>query len=75
MSLTTEREAEIRDCRVYWGSHGCRLPRGHEGYHLCCCECERHPDPGSGCVGAFPYYGPDTRFYGEDVEREGRVGA
>jgi hypothetical protein len=52
-------------CRVYWGSHGCGLPRGHEGPHLCICyevPAER------GGVGKPPYYGPETRFYGEDVE-------
>jgi hypothetical protein len=59
-------------CRVYWGSHGCDLARGHEGPCDCgCCECESHPDPDSGCVGKFPYYGPDTNFYGEDVDARG----
>ena len=51
------------ECRTYWGSHGCSLPKGHEGHHFCCCECVSHPDEDSGCVGAFPYYGPDTNFY------------
>lgn len=23
------------DCRVYWGSHGCDLPLGHEPPHVC----------------------------------------
>jgi len=61
-------------CRVYWGSHGCHLVRGHDGHHLCCCDCVNHPDSDpesglldNGCVGAFPFYGPQTRFYGEDV--------
>ena len=47
-------------CRVYWGSHGCHLERGHDGPHLCDEDCS---------VGAPPYYGPDvvTRFYGEDA--------
>jgi hypothetical protein len=56
-------------CRVYWGSHGCCLPRGH---HLvpgkdqhCRCECAADEE---GNVGAYPYYGPDTYFYGEDAE-------
>lgn len=22
-------------CRTFWGSHGCSLPRGHEGLHTC----------------------------------------
>lgn len=22
-------------CRVFWGTHGCDLPRGHEGWHIC----------------------------------------
>lgn len=25
----------MADCRVYWGSHGCEKPRGHEGEHMC----------------------------------------
>ena len=59
-------------CRVYWGSHGCDLTRGHRGDCDCgCCECESHPDPDSGCVGKAPYYGPDTWFYGEDVTARG----
>ncbi len=62
-------------CRVYWGSHGCDLERGHEGAHDCgCCECgENHPDAGDGvlCVATAPYYGEQTRFYGEDAEALG----
>ena len=28
-------------CRVYWGSHGCQLERGHEGTCECsCCMCD-----------------------------------
>lgn len=23
------------DCRVFWGTHGCSLTRGHEGPHYC----------------------------------------
>ena len=71
-------------CRVYWGSHGCRLDFGHDGHHECghgddyvCCECVNHPDLDSGCVAKFPYYGPATRFYGEDslplhADKEGK---
>ena len=56
-------------CRVYWGSHGCDLPRGHagDGHDCGCCECQNHPDPDSGCVAKPPYYGPETRFYGEEA--------
>jgi hypothetical protein len=58
-------------CRTYWGSHGCGLEKGHEGHHFCCCGCENHPDPDSGCVGKYPYYetysGKPTEFYGEDA--------
>lgn len=58
-------------CRVYWGTHGCQHPRGHDGPHECdCCECEHHPDPDSGCVAKPPYYAivdAETRFYGEDA--------
>ncbi len=62
-------------CRVYWGSHGCDLERGHEGDCDCgCCDCgNAHPDAGGGvlCVAKAPYYGPETRFYGEDVAARG----
>lgn len=69
----------MADCRVYWGSHGCNLERGHEGTHVCaCCDCpEDHhdgitapelvDDEGVVCVAQAPYYGPGTVFYGEDV--------
>ena len=66
-------------CRVFWGSHGCRHPRGHspELPHSCdCCECGHHPYPDWPetnvlCVAEPPYYGPETRFYGEDAEALG----
>jgi hypothetical protein len=68
-------------CRVFWGSHGCQYPRGHppEVPHSCdCCECEDHPDPDPvnpgckpSCVAKPPYYGKQTRFYGEDAEAPG----
>jgi hypothetical protein len=64
-------------CRVYWGSHGCDLERGHPGgrkAHDCgCCDCEHHPDKDSGCVGRYPFYGWRTRFYGEDVSAGERL--
>lgn len=63
------------DCRVYWGSHGCYLPRGHDGPHLC--ECAFSGNAGNDPrgdnieaalnVGAPPYYGAGTNFYGEDA--------
>lgn len=62
---------------VYWGSHGCENGTTHLiGVEcLCCCECDDHavegfiPDDSGGgiCVGAYPFYGPDTHFYGEDA--------
>ncbi len=66
-------------CRVYWGSHGCDLERGHEGDCEClCCDCPpgHHPwiDWPSEhvlCVAKAPYYGAETRFYGEDVRERG----
>lgn len=59
-------------CPVYWGSHGCTQPRLPVHEHVCdCCECPDGHGPDSldryGCVAAPPYYGPPTRFYGEDV--------
>lgn len=63
--------AQDRDCRVFWGSHGCGLERGHNGPHWCdCCECPDHETDHDeeGCVAGPPYYGPKMRFYGEDAE-------
>lgn len=58
----------METCRVYWGSsHGCDRPRGHLGPHLCL-TCRT--DDEDGWVGAPPYYGPGTRFYGEDVKAD-----
>ena len=65
------------DCRVYWGSHGCQLRRGHLGTCECsCCTCipEHTPNPDSEgvvCVAKAPYYGDDTTFYGQDVVSRG----
>lgn len=63
-------------CPVYWGSHGCTLPRFPEHEHCCnCCECPGGHGPDSldryGCVASPPYYGPATRFYGEDAQSVG----
>ena len=68
-------------CRVYWGSHGCKLERDHDGPHLCNCADEPGIDPetreyvdepGVFNVGAPPFYGPETRFYGEDATAQER---
>lgn len=62
-----------RNCRVYWGSHGCRFDRGHGGPHECdCCNCSDHAannldEDGVKCIAKPPYYGAITRFYGEDA--------
>jgi len=68
----------VPDCRVYWGSHGCHLERGHDGDCQCdCCDCGEHhpypdwPDESVLCVATAPYYGVNTRFYGEDVAARG----
>ena len=68
--------ADRGNCRVYWGSHGCDFKRGHEGSCACdCCECPDHPhhpeEDEWTCVAKPPYYGPETRFYGEDAEARG----
>lgn len=64
--LKRNPDAHAAPCRVYWGSHGCERPRGHDGPHWCdCCECDDHPGPA--CVAGPPYYGPETLFFGEDA--------
>lgn len=53
---------------VFWGSHGCDLPAGHdEPCACCCCDCDDHErdHEALGCVARWPWYGPDTRFYGD----------
>lgn len=53
---------------VCWGSHACRFPPGHDGWCVCCDpEGIDGADPIDGYVGAFPYYGGVTQFYGEDA--------
>jgi hypothetical protein len=27
---------EMSGCDTYWRTHGCDLPRGHDGPHMCC---------------------------------------
>lgn len=69
MSEVDELEAS-RLCDVYWGTHGCRFVVGHSVPHECeCCECQDHErdHEAEGCVAKPPYYGPDTRFYGDDA--------
>lgn len=75
-ALDDQRRAA--SCRVYWGSHGCMLERGHDGAHHCVCDLDGDFDPvtrldsdGVHNVGGPPYYGPETRFYGEDAETLG----
>lgn len=58
----------MKECRVYWGSHGCMLERGHDGPHVC--DCAGDPEIQER-VGKPPYYGADTLFYGEDAEALG----
>lgn len=69
-----------RTCWTFWGTHGCMLPSGHDGQHVCsCCEPDdAHRDAharaaatnppeiedGVVCVGTWPYYGPATTFFG-----------
>jgi hypothetical protein len=63
---------ETKRCRVYWGSHGCRFLRNHEGNCECdCCTCSRKWKCEEDCVAKYPYYGPNTKFYGEDAQRRG----
>lgn len=69
-------DAADRTHHVYWGSHGCVLPYRHDG--PCVCDCalvDAELDDQGGLViivdtsdvGAPPYYGPTTAFFGDDV--------
>lgn len=62
--MSASDPASVRGCEVYWGSHGCDLARGHDGY----CRCDCSPDPADTGDGAYPYFGPETLLYGRDVE-------
>lgn len=48
------------NCRVFWGSHGCELPRGHQGRHVC-------GDEAGPCCGLNP---DGTVAYWDDATRE-----
>ncbi len=64
-TITGVIERHREPCDVYWGSHGCCRPHGHDGDHWCdCCQCDDHPQ--NGCVAGPPYYGPDTNMWGDD---------
>lgn len=71
----TNRDTGEARCRVYWNTHGCCLERGHDGPHLCDCTFDEHGEliphideaPELGNVGRPPYYGPATKFFGEDT--------
>lgn len=53
-------------CDVNWGSHACVQPADHDGF--CHCDCGEPDENGEiNPVGVFPYYGPDTMFWGADV--------
>lgn len=57
-------------CQVFWGDHACKEKRWHPAStpHACdCCGCDDHPDLESGCVALPPYYGKDTKFFGDDA--------
>lgn len=60
-------------CRTYWGTHGCRFERGHESD--CECECadevtdKNRADPQFLDASRPPYYGPGTRFFGDDATK------
>lgn len=41
--LTLRRQCADMLCRVYWGSHGCDLARGHKSPHVCGSEDEEGP--------------------------------
>lgn len=40
------------ECGVFWGSHGCDLPPGHDGDHVCDCE---HSVDAQGSDGSFTW--------------------
>jgi len=71
---TAQARVDAGKCRVYWGTHGCQLPRAHDTErepHLCSCA-DDPEEPGVTNAGRPPYYGPDTWFYGEDAPEQAR---
>ncbi len=69
-TVTGANVGTVEFCKVYWDSQACYLSPGHEGPHVCNPECAAIP-PEDGGAGRPPYYGPETRFYGEDAESLG----
>ena len=62
----------VRLCEVFWGSHGCARFKDHQGLCYCnCCECPPGINHESECVAFAPYYGTETRFYGDDAMLRG----
>jgi hypothetical protein len=53
-------------CQVYWGSHGCHLPRGHEGNHECRDPDETEPHDGVTRDGVDLRTGFQWDLYGDD---------
>jgi hypothetical protein len=54
-------------CQVYWGTHGCSLPRGHDGNHYCKDPDETEPHDGITQAGADLKSGFQWDLYGDDV--------
>lgn len=53
-------------CQVYWGSHGCSRPRGHDGDHWCQGADESEPHHTINAAGVAPN-GYQWDMYGDDV--------
>jgi hypothetical protein len=47
----TENIASDKDCRVFWGMHGCYKTRGHNGSHECTCGAVCYEIPGTEAFG------------------------
>jgi hypothetical protein len=59
--MSRRRPSLAEQCRVYWGTHGCKKRRGHPGPHRCT----------HGCT--FPETIPNVLYYGEDYKEESNV--
>lgn len=47
-------------CNLFWGSHGCDLPEGHKGLHVCGSNDPEGPDSYHDGIGRAIMY----NFYG-----------
>lgn len=54
----------MEDCEAFFASHGCDLPKRHDGPHRCFHDEERPPDEGGWCFEGWAWEQGDPRGFG-----------